>query len=323
MKIKQLTKEQLIISIDRLTRFKEPEIKYTRVFKDVILNNLIEPKFKKTELDKMDYKELKHLAEEIINYSLPKNFDYSINEKIRNHENSIFNIDAKTNILLKNKINYEEILKYLPPNPPSNLEFLKALAGKPAKNSCFPVKKLILCEGITEEILLPKFAEICGFNFDQNGVYILSAGGKNQVVKYFYNYSDCLKIPIFVLLDNDAQKNLREIKPKLRKIDKIHLVKSGEFEDLLPNSLIIKTLKSATKNISIAPVENLENYISKVEFLEEFFRHRGLHEFKKAEFAQLVKENISTKADVSAEITEIINELSQMETTFSQKKTTR
>ncbi len=55
MKIKQLTKEQLIISTDRLTRFKEPEIKYLRVFKDIILNNLIEPKYKKSELDEMSY----------------------------------------------------------------------------------------------------------------------------------------------------------------------------------------------------------------------------------------------------------------------------
>ncbi len=309
MKIKQLTKEQLIISIDRLTRFKEPEIKYTRVFKDVILNNLIEPKYKKSELDAMDYEQLKNLAQEIINYSLPESSDYSINKKLRDYENSIFNIDEKTNILLSNKINYSEILKFLPENASPNLEFIKSLAYNLNKDCGFPVKKLVLCEGITEEILLPEFAKICGFDFKQNGIYILSAGGKNQVVKYFYNYANCLKIPIFVLLDNDAQENLREIKPKLRMFDKIHLVKSGEFEDLLPNSLIIKTLKSVTENISIAPIEGLEDCASKVEFLEEFFRHRGLHEFKKAEFAQSVKENISGKADVSTEIFEIINEL--------------
>lgn len=45
-------------------------------------------------------------------------------------------------------------------------------------------------------------------------------------------------------------------------------------------------------------------------FLEEFFKHRGLHEFKKSEFAELVKENISCSEDVSDEIKEIIKELS-------------
>ena len=65
LKIKPLTKEQLIISVDRLTRFKDTETKYLRVFKDIILNNLIEPKFKKIDLDKMDYEQIKILAQEI------------------------------------------------------------------------------------------------------------------------------------------------------------------------------------------------------------------------------------------------------------------
>ena len=67
----------------------------------------------------------------------------------------------------------------------------------------------------------------------------------------------------------------------------------------------------ATQNISLAPIEGLENCSSKVEFLEEYFKHRGLHEFKKAEFAQLVKQNVSGFSDVSEEIKEIISELSK------------
>lgn len=309
MKIKQLTKEQLIISIDRLTRFKEPEIKYLRVFKEIILNNLIEPKYKKADLDEMGYEKITNLAQEVINYNLPKGMDFSINEKLKDYENTIFKITSDAKKLLSNKINYKEIIKFLPEKIPQNLKFLKSLAGEVKEKSCFPVKKIILCEGVTEEILLPKFAKICGYDFDENGIYIISAGGKNQVVKYFYNYAECLKIPIFVLLDNDAQTNLNEIKPKLRSFDKIHLVKSGEFEDLLPNSLIVKTLNFETKNISLAPIEGLEAVSSKVEFLEEFFRHRGLHEFKKAEFAHAVRENISGMNDVSAEILEILEEL--------------
>lgn len=307
MKIKKLTKEQLIISIDRLTRFKEPETKYLRVFKDIILTNLIEPKYKKSELDIMDYEELKRLAENIINSSLESNSDdLTINQKLYDYETSAFNIDKNTEKLLKNKINYKEIIKLLPQKMPDNLKWLCS------EVSCgFPVKKVILCEGITEEILLPEFAKICGFDLKENGIHIISAGGKNQVVKMFYNYAECLKIPIFVLLDNDAIENQQQISPKLRPIDRIHLLKSGEFEDLLPDSLIIKTLNYATHNISFAPIEGLKESTSKVEFLEEFFKHRGLHEFKKAEFAHLVKENISGIDDISEEIKEIIEELSK------------
>ena len=115
MKIKPLTKEQLIISADRLTRFKEPEIKYLRVYKDLILNNLIEPKYKKSDLDEMDYEELTKLAEEIINSSLDCEPDISINEKLLNYEKSVFNFNNNVEKLLKNKINYPEYYqeKYL------------------------------------------------------------------------------------------------------------------------------------------------------------------------------------------------------------------
>ena len=44
IKIKPLNKKQLILYFDRLTRFKYPEIKFKRVFSDIILKNLISPK---------------------------------------------------------------------------------------------------------------------------------------------------------------------------------------------------------------------------------------------------------------------------------------
>lgn len=306
MKIKPLDKKQLIISTDRLTRFKDPEIKYLRVFKELILNNLIEPKYKKSELDEMDYSKIKELAEIIINSSvLQDDNDFIINKRLYDYENSVFNLSDDVKNLLKNNINYKGIIKLLPETIPPNLRFLKSLESGYSQW----INKIVLCEGITEEILLPVFAKICGCDFEKNGIHVISAGGKNQVVKYFYNYSQMLKIPVFVLLDNDAIDNLNEIKPKLRDFDRIHLLKSGEFEDLLPDNLIIKTLAAATQNISLAPIEDLQNYKRRVEFLENFFKHRGLHEFKKAEFAELVKENISGIGDVSDEIKEIINEL--------------
>lgn len=312
MKIKPLTKEQLIISIDRLTRFKETETKYLRVFKDIIVTNLIEPKIKRHELDEIDYEDIKNYAEEIINSSVANTQnDLQINQNLFEYENSVFNLSKNTQTLLKNKINYNAIINIFPDEIPNNLKWLKIYKGSlnTANGLGYPVQKIVLCEGITEEILLPVFSKLCGFNFDEHGIHVISAGGKNQVVKYFYNFAECLKIPIFVLLDNDAKKNLEEINPKLRNFDKIHLLKSGEFEDLLPNSLIARTLNYATQNISLAPIDELEEATSKVEFLEEFFKHRGVHEFKKAEFANLVKQNIKDVSDVSEEIVEIIDEI--------------
>ena len=40
--------------------------------------------------------------------------------------------------------------------------------------------------------------------------------------------------------------------------------------------------------------------------LEDFFKKRGMHEFKKAEFAEMVKENLSDSLEVSDEIKNVI-----------------
>ena len=105
MKIKPLTKEQLTISVDRLTRFKDPEIKYLRVFKDIITTNLINPKLKKHELDTMDYEDLKNIAEMIFNSSFSEtNEDLLINQKLYDYENSLFNLNENTKKLIYQKI---------------------------------------------------------------------------------------------------------------------------------------------------------------------------------------------------------------------------
>lgn len=321
VKVKPLTKEQLTISIDRLTRFKNPEVKYLRVFGELITNNLIQPKYKKSDIEKMDSEEVKNLAELIINYSLEnlglqKDEDYIINQRLYDYEKSVYIISENIEKFLKNKINYKAFVTLIDENSPKNLKWLKAL-GSPMdikqerfKNSLrFPVEKVVIAEGATEETLLPEFAKRCGYDFDKEGIYVLSAGGKNQVVKLYYRLVDSLKLPIFVLLDKDAKENLEEIKPKLRSIDKIHLLACGEFEDLLPLELVQRTLDYQLNNISMMEKEMLNAPEPRVKILEEVFKTRGMHEFKKVEFAQMVKKNIKTNADISDEICEIINEI--------------
>ena len=321
VKVKPLTKEQLTISIDRLTRFKNPEVKYLRVFGELITNNLIQPKYKKSDIEKMDSEEVKKLAELIINYSLenlglPKDEDYIINQRLYDYEKSVYIISENIEKFLKNKINYKAFVTLIDENSPKNLKWLKAL-GSPMdikqerfKNSLrFPVEKVVIAEGATEETLLPEFAKRCGYDFDKEGIYVLSAGGKNQVVKLYYRLVDSLNLPIFVLLDKDAKENLEEIKPKLRPIDKIHLLACGEFEDLLPLELVQRTLDYQLNNISMMEKEMLNAPEPRVKILEEVFKTRGMHEFKKVEFAQMVKKNIKTNADISDEICEIINEI--------------
>ena len=318
IKIKPLTKEQLLISADRLTRFKNTEVKYLRVFKDIITGNLITPKLKKQQLDETDYNIINSLAENIINYSLENlniksDGDYLINQRLYDYEKSVFNISSQTEKLLQNKINYKGIIKLFSENEVKNLKWLEALENSPNiiqtrkdQSLLFPIEKVIICEGITEETLLPVFADIYGFNFDRNGIHIISAGGKNQVVKTYYELADSLKLPIFILLDKDASDNLLSIKAKQRATDDVYILTSGEFEDLLPVPLIERTLSYAFENISLVDLEFLKQNLPKVKILEEIFKNRGLHEFKKSEFAGLVKLNIKGKEDLSEEIIKIL-----------------
>lgn len=318
LKIKPLTNEQILVSLDRLTRFKYTEDKYLRVFKDIITSNLVYPKFKKQDLDGMSYSDITQLATDIFNYTLGEPASLVINQRLAEYEKSVFFIDNNIEVLLDNTINYEVAISFISDNAPLNLKWLKSLRfsindsnNRFLHSLKYPLTKLVICEGITEEILLPEFSKMLGYDFDKNGVYILSAGGKNQVVKLFYKLADIVRLPIFVLLDKDAQYNSLQIEPKLRHFDKVYLLQSGEFEDILPRELLEKTLKYATENISNSPINEIESGHT-VEFLEDFFKHRGLHEFKKAEFATMVKENLSVNINLSDEIKNVICSISEL-----------
>lgn len=321
-KIKPLSISQIIISIDRLTRFKPTKEKYLRVFKDLLSSNLIEPKFKKNEIENIDFSILVEYINKIFDNSFKAlninvKADYSINKKLLEYEKSIFNIDKETILLLDNKINYNAAAKLFEKEKdiPQNLIWLNALCKnkdiekeRSKKGFTFPLKKIILAEGITEEILLPEFAKNYNYDFSKNGILLISSGGKNQVVKYFYKFADILKLPIFVLLDNDARQNYEEIKPKLRKQDKIHILKCGEFEDTLSKFLIKRTLNNHFKNFFTVTINDLTTEYPMTKTLDNLLKSHG-KEFKKAEFAHLVKENIKN-TDITPELKELISEIS-------------
>ncbi len=318
MKFKKLTKEQILISMDRLTRFKYTKNKYLRVFLDIILNNLIEPKYKKNDLLNLSCTEIRNIAEEIFNNSLNEaSNDFFINKKIYEYENSVFYLDNDCKEFLNNNLDYKSALKYIDSTCPINLQWLKSLEfdynlveNRELHYLKYPIEKIILVEGLTEEILLPAFSKYLNYDFYQKGIQVIGAGGKNQVVKMYYKLIEEVKLPIFLLLDKDAEENIKQIRPRLREIDKIHLVSCGEFEDMLPKSLIIKTINNHLENFSSISESDLDDSLPEVKNLEYIFKTKGLHEFKKADFAKLIRNNISEEADISPEIAEIIEEIS-------------
>jgi predicted ATP-dependent endonuclease of OLD family len=242
--------------------------------------------------------------------------DFVINNKLKEYENSVFKISQEGDSLLENDINYRACIKLIDENSPKNLLWLKELSKdndilriRKEKSLLFPIETVIIAEGATEETLLPEFGKICDYDFSKEGIHIISAGGKNQVVRLYYDLCEILKIPIFVLLDKDGVQNSQEISQKLRKTDVIHLLECGEFEDLLTMSLVKRTLDYELKNISLLEKESIDETLPRTQYLEEVFKNRGMHEFKKVEFAHMIKNNLKSKEDISDEVVQIINQI--------------
>lgn len=291
IKIKPLTEPQISISLDRLTRFKPTEEKYLRVFCDILNSNLISPKFSKKQLADMDYGQITKLVEAVFEKSLcklriEKTDDFSINKRLLEYEKSIFKFDRNVERLLDNKIDYSALKDFMSERK--------------------QIRKIVIVEGLTEEILLPKFAELSGVEFAETGIHVISAGGKNQVVKLFYKYAEVLKLPIFVLLDADAVENCEQIKLKVRKNDSVYVLECGEFEDVLPLNLIKRVLNKKIEYPKVK-ISDLRRNLPMTQILHEICHERGL-EFKKSEFALNVAQCVSRK-DISNQIAELISQM--------------
>lgn len=175
-----------------------------------------------------------------------------------------------------------------------------------------PLKLLILAEGATEEILLPVFSSISGLNFDKNGIELVASGGKNQVARIYEEIKQETNLPIFIILDADAQEIAKEIKKNIRSQDRLYLISRGEFEDILTDELICRAVNSYYGLTGKIKREEINLHDSKINLLTNLWKQKGFGEFKKAEFAQLIAANIKTLADLSEEMKKIILTIQEM-----------
>ena len=171
----------------------------------------------------------------------------------------------------------------------------------------FPVRKLIIVEGITEEILLPVFASKLKIDFNREGIYILGAGGKSKSPNLYFRLRDKLKIPVILLFDFDALEICSVLKQNIYPKDQIIVIEKGEFEDILSLSLIKRTLN---KEYEIAvPIIKKDLYLYKkmCDNLELLYRTKQLGEFKKAKFAKFIAKNVNYNSDITNEIKNLIS----------------
>ena len=324
LKFSIVSKQDLVLSLDRLTRFKHPQVKYYRVFSDLITKYLIEPKLSKKDIDSLPIPLIKSIVECIWNDSVASYFncvnkDFTLNSILLDEIKNTYILDSDTLQLIDININISDVLEFVKDYKDAPINIRRLIKFKEFSDTPeflrekyllrFPLEKVVLCEGITEEILLPKFAQLCGFDFDKFGVRLVSAGGKNQVAKLYYQLKNELKIPIFVLLDADAQETKLSIDKVIRPIDKIHLIKHGEFEDIFSINLIKRTVNNRFKNICESRVVDFKRNEPMTKILTEFYRIHELGDFQKADFAKELANNLKYDTDLTEEIIEIINEI--------------
>ena len=328
IKFKFLSLDELSISVDRLSRFKLPEEAYFRVFSSIIQKSLITPKYSKKEIDELPAELISKLVKHIWNKSVENIFGKNNNKPqiniLKYLATQTFNIDdEKTKKLINTDLKINEILNsFTYETSPINIKFL--IKANEAKNIdeiinlskkyklLFPIKKLIIVEGITEEILLPVFAKKLNYAFEENGVYILGAGGKSKSPSLYLKLKNKLKIPVVLLFDNDAEEICNLLKNKLEKKDKIFLIKNGEFEDILPSNLIKRTLNKEYEPATPLIKNDLKHSNRMSENIEEFYRTRHLGEYKKSKVSKLIANNIEYKTDITSDIKEIIDFISNL-----------
>ena len=326
IKYKNMSLDDLIISLDRLTRFKNPEIKYKRVFYDIVLKHLLSPSVSRHKLDEQNADFLINIVERIWNNSVKKLF-LATNKKcftLKEYDDFQYNItDEYTLKLMGAKLNIADILNAeFQKKLPLNLIFLKKLfnayqnendiaeLGKMIRENSatlFPIEKLILTEGITEEILLPKFAAVSGYDFNKNGVYVLATGGKSKVLSIYAELKYILKIPVFVLLDNDAEIIYKDVVSVLRNNDKAYLIQTGEFEDILPKELIKKAFTDMNYDTEPPKDEELTSTDGTCSALELLWKSRGLGEFRKAHLAKAISNCLNDETFFVGEIKNILD----------------
>lgn len=300
-KIKFMTIPEMSLALDRLTRFKYPETKLKRVYLETICAHSIKPAYKKNDLENITNKELKTLFEKIWNESIIHNFggiskDNALNKTFAAEEKKCYVLTKEQIDLYPMQADFKTLTDNLKKIPNNFLNYKTPT-------------KIVLTEGVTEEILLPEFSKLTEHNWIDENIKIVATGGKNQVIKQYKIYRNQIKIPIYILLDNDAKPVYDEIKQFMRKIDFIHLIEKGEIEDIIPINLFKNAINHEFKLQSKISIKDFDPNLSMVKNLYEIYKNNGFGEFKKAKMAQLIKDLITSKTVLSSELHNIFNEI--------------
>ena len=346
LKIKYITEEEFISYIDWLTRLKNPINNLLRVCDKILIKNCLEPKFSTKKAEDMSlFKkfEIAHIIWDKSIKNLLKDKKYPTGNNLKDFlifeeqqtfcENFLLQQIAKLeyeNEISKNSYSslrqklflpIDDLIGYFQEKSYTQNFLLRLFEKKNStlqpselfnyKSKFASIKTLFLVEGITEEKILPKFADLKGINFEENGIKLKAVGGKTHILKYYADVRNLFKIPICILLDADGVDILYELNSILKSKDKVYLINNGEIEDILPHSLIQKSINNYYSSLGTISLLDLKQALPMTKILHNLYKEKGLGEFHKAKFATILQENINSPDDLSGEIEKIFDFLIQ------------
>lgn len=172
---------------------------------------------------------------------------------------------------------------------------------------------MLLVEGETETILLPHFGKLLGYDFSTMGVLSVSCGGAKQVARRYFEVRDVVTLPVVLFVDADAGEEIEVAAESLRDFDRLHIWSEGEFEDTLDTHVLVQQLNTFLQtsgapggSVSLAdfPAGQRRTVI-----LNKLWRARGLGNFDKVGFADLMSANVRDKSHVPRDVVKAVSSM--------------
>ncbi len=199
----------------------------------------------------------------------------------------------------------------------AHAQFNKLLKSmRPQLPGDFMPHAIVIVEGPTEAVLLPRFGQVLGMNFQAEGIMIVAAGGAKQVAKRYLLLRDLAALPIVCILDRDAEEQAALIADTIRDCDRLFVLEAGEIEDTFASKPFAHYLNSYLESFhgSVQSVTegDFPSGVSRKAILNKLWKARKLGDFDKIAFAESIAHGLDTAGDVPLEFVGILKFLAEV-----------
>ncbi len=178
------------------------------------------------------------------------------------------------------------------------------------------IKVIVLVEGLTEQILLPYFARVCGMDLAAMEAMIIPAGGAKKLLRKYLYWKERTKLPIFCLFDRDAQVWAAKVSSQLRAGDYLHILADGEIEDLVQLEFFVNQLNGyltadcLNDSSKLVAVSDFASAQRRTLILDQIWRQRQLGKFEKVKFARFITNTLCSQDAISSDGKQLLYKLS-------------